>query len=73
LDGYVAPPLFFTAFIGQHKGQGYAGVHAWAFPRDQWEFYKPILEGDYLYLYHELVDVSKRQPDGRKNSNSIPR
>jgi len=42
---------------------------------DQWEFYKPILEGDTFTYTNELVDVQVKDSQmGRKKTvNSIPR
>jgi len=56
----VAPPLFLYSVYWAAQGRGMPGIHAWH-SGDEWEFYKPILEGDTFTYTNEMVDVKVKE------------
>jgi acyl dehydratase len=55
----VAPPGFLYSVYWPAQGRGMPGIHAWH-SGDDWEFYRPILEGDELTYTNTLVDVKEK-------------
>lgn len=58
----VAPPLFLYSVYWAAQGRGMPGIHAWH-SGDEWEFYKPILEGDTFTYTNEMVDVKVKESE----------
>ncbi len=58
----VAPPFFLYSVYWAAQGRGMPGIHAWH-SGDDWEFYKPILEGDTFTYTNELVDIQVKKSE----------
>ncbi len=58
----VAPPCFLYSVYWAAQGRGMPGIHAWH-SGDDWEFFKPILEGDTFTYTNELVDVQVKKSE----------
>ena len=56
----VAPPCFLYSVYWPAQGRGMPGIHAWH-SGDDWEFYKPLLEGDEFTYTNTLVDVKEKE------------
>jgi len=56
----VAPPCFLYSVYWAAQGRGMPGIHAWH-SGDDWEFYRPIMEGDSFSYTNELVDVQVKK------------
>jgi len=56
----VAPPAFLYSIYWPAQGRGMPGIHAWH-SGDDWEFYRPILEGDEFTYTNTLVDVQEKE------------
>jgi len=56
----VAPPCFLYSVYWPAQGRSMPGIHAWH-SGDDWEFYRPILEGDELTYTNTLVDVKEKK------------
>ena len=56
----AAPPSFLYSVYWAAQGRGMPGIHAWH-SGDDWEFYRPILEGDSLSYTNEMVDVQVKE------------
>jgi acyl dehydratase len=56
----AAPPCFLYSVYWPAQGRGMPGIHAWH-SGDDWEFYKPILEGDEITYTNTLVDLKEKE------------
>ena len=56
----AAPPCFLYSVYWPAQGRGLPGIHAWH-SGDDWEFYRPILEGDEFTYTNTLVDVKEKE------------
>jgi acyl dehydratase len=55
----VAPPCFLYSVYWPAQGRGMPGIHAWH-SGDDWEFFRPILEGDEFTYTNTLVDIKEK-------------
>lgn len=66
----IAPPSFLYSIRWLSPGRGFTGVHAW-YSGGEWEWYRPIYEGDEFRVVCVLVDLEEKSGEMGKGRTWI--